>query len=105
MHRNCSAAKKDSEAVGGGHFNNREAAMDQESIVYGCIKDIAPGLGESERVRVNREAMLALPRADEWPFLSQEMFSIPSVEATLQIDVGVDDPGAPQAASVNGGGK
>ena len=45
--------------------------MDQESIVYGCIKDIAPAAAEAERIRVNRDAMLSLPRAEEWPFLSQ----------------------------------
>lgn len=51
--------------------------MDQESIVYGCIKD-ASYLGEnSERKASNRSAMLSLPTADDWPFLSQEMFSIP----------------------------
>src|SRR5690606_23543456 len=55
--------------------------MDQESIVYGCIKDISPAISEAERIRVNREAMLSLPHADEWPFISQEMFSIPCVSA------------------------
>ena len=54
--------------------------MDQESIVYGCIKDVASSLGVPERVRANREAMLSLPHADEWPFISQEMFAIPQVE-------------------------
>lgn len=54
--------------------------MDQESIVYGCIKDNPLLVGELQRVRINREAMLALPHADDWPFLSQEMFSIPQVE-------------------------
>lgn len=54
--------------------------MDQESIVYGCIKDVAQLPSEHQRLRVNREAMLTLPHADDWPFLSQEMFSIPQVE-------------------------
>ena len=54
--------------------------MDQESIVYGCIKDGASRIGNAERIRINREAMLSLPHADEWPFLSQEMFSIPQIE-------------------------
>lgn len=54
--------------------------MDQESIVYGCIKDAAYYYDESERRRVNRQAMLDLPHADEWPFLSQEMFAIPRLE-------------------------
>ncbi len=55
--------------------------MDQESIVYGCIKDSIQGVGYSERIRTNREAMLTLPRADNWPFLCQEMFAIPALDA------------------------
>lgn len=55
--------------------------MDQESIVYGCIKNNLPSLAEAERIRINREAMLSLPHADEWPFLSQEMFAIPQPES------------------------
>ncbi|NIB43707.1 hypothetical protein HBA55_29145 [Pseudomaricurvus alkylphenolicus] len=54
--------------------------MDQESIVYGCIKDVSLVDGESTRRRVNRKAMLALPKADGWPFLCQEMFAIPQIE-------------------------
>ncbi len=54
--------------------------MDQESIVYGCIKNSTYDFGDKEHRRRNREAMLSLPKADEWPFLSQEMFSIPSIE-------------------------
>lgn len=54
--------------------------MDQESIVYGCIKDSAALNEEVERRRNNRRALLDLPRADDWPFLSQEMFSIPSLD-------------------------
>ncbi len=54
--------------------------MDQESIVYGCIKDMAGTVQISERLRANREAMLSLPHADEWPFISQEMFAIPQVD-------------------------
>ncbi len=53
--------------------------MDQESIVYGCIKDARFDLLDSNRIRSNREAMLSLPRADDWPFLCQEMFAIPQV--------------------------
>ncbi|MGD8176702.1 hypothetical protein [Marinimicrobium sp. ARAG 43.8] len=55
--------------------------MDQESIVYGCIKDVAYVPSGDGRLQVNREAMLTLPHADDWPFLSQEMFSIPAVSA------------------------
>jgi hypothetical protein len=55
--------------------------MDQESIVYGCIKDIPEDTHYSERLRTNRAAMLSLPSADEWPFICQEMFSIPQNDA------------------------
>ena len=51
--------------------------MDQESIVYGCIKDIPDNTRYAERTIANREAMLSLPTADEWPFICQEMFAIP----------------------------
>ncbi|TQV78286.1 hypothetical protein FKG94_13815 [Exilibacterium tricleocarpae] len=57
--------------------------MDQESIVYGCIKDAAPCLNDATRRRSNREVMLQLPKADDWPFLCQEMFAIPRPEASL----------------------
>ncbi|WP_049721722.1 hypothetical protein [Gilvimarinus polysaccharolyticus] len=53
--------------------------MDQESIVYGCIKDSIQGVGYADRLRANRDAMLTLPRADSWPFLCQEMFAIPEL--------------------------
>ncbi len=49
--------------------------MDYESLVYGCIIDNCDG--DTQRIKTNREAMLALPSAQEWPFLSQEMFSLP----------------------------
>lgn len=54
--------------------------MDQESIVYGCIKDTRADLLEGDRVKANRSAMLSLPRADDWPFLCQEMFAIPHLQ-------------------------
>ncbi len=54
--------------------------MDQESIVYGCIKDAGYFDNESERRKVNRAAMMALPNAEEWRFLSRDMFSIPMVD-------------------------
>lgn len=57
--------------------------MDQESIVYGCIKDSSYDIGDREHRSRNREAMLSLPKADDWPFLSQEMFAIPRVEGGL----------------------
>jgi hypothetical protein len=54
--------------------------MDQESIVYGCIKDASHYDRDSGRRKVNRQAMLNLPKADGWPFLCQEMFAIPQIE-------------------------
>jgi hypothetical protein len=54
--------------------------MDQESIVYGCIKDASFFELDSTRRKINRQAMLNLPKADGWPFLCQEMFAIPRVE-------------------------
>lgn len=52
-------------------------AFDQESIVYGCIKDYIDDASNAERREVNREAILTLPASDEWPYLSQDMFSVP----------------------------
>lgn len=54
--------------------------MDQESIVYGCIKDSANFATETERRRANRKVMLTLPSADEWPYLCREMFAIPRLQ-------------------------
>jgi len=54
--------------------------MDQESIVYGCIKDAIQYQDDAERRLANRRAILALPKADEWPYLCQEMFSLPRLE-------------------------
>lgn len=54
--------------------------MEQESIVYGCIKDAVQFHNDSERRRINRMAILALPKSDEWPYLCQEMFAIPRIE-------------------------
>jgi hypothetical protein len=52
--------------------------MDQESIVYGCIKDANDYDSTDVGRRVaNRDAMLSLPKADGWPFLCQEMFALP----------------------------
>jgi hypothetical protein len=55
--------------------------MLSESIVYGCIRDMADAR-VPDRQRVNREAMLALPRAESWPVLSREMFSLTDQSGT-----------------------
>ena len=50
-------------------------SMDQESIVYGCIKD-QPG-DEAERdhrYHANATAIAALPEDDGFPLLAREMF-------------------------------
>lgn len=49
--------------------------MQYESLVYGCIIDTNDP--SAERIKANKTAMMALPFAQEWPFLSQEMFSVP----------------------------
>lgn len=54
--------------------------MDQESIVYGCIKDVVDFRNDRSRRECNRQAMLKLPKSEEWPFLSREMFAIPTIE-------------------------
>lgn len=51
--------------------------LDQESIVYGCIRDVPPYRVADERLQNNRDAILQLPPAEDWPFLCQEMFSLP----------------------------
>lgn len=56
--------------------------MDQESIVYGCIKDVTDFQHEKERRETNRQAMLKLPKSEDWPYISREMFAIPQVEIT-----------------------
>ena len=58
--------------------------MDQESIVYGCIKDVI-GVAQSDRRITNRKAMLSLPQADDWPYLSREMFAFPRVEHSADL--------------------
>lgn len=54
--------------------------MNPESIVYGCIKDVTSKYSESVRRRANRSALLALPQVEQWPYLCQEMFSIPELQ-------------------------
>lgn len=56
--------------------------MDQESIVYGCIKDVALYHEQAERRRVNREALLTLPEPAEGLFLTRDMFAIPGPDAS-----------------------
>ena len=57
--------------------------MDQESIVYGCIKDVTAYCSDAERRVVNRQAMLSLPKAEEWPYISCDMFSLPKTKVSV----------------------
>ena len=57
--------------------------MQEESIVYGCIKDTAYGVNSVARISANREAMESLPSADGWPLLSREMFTSSSQLASV----------------------
>jgi hypothetical protein len=52
--------------------------MDQESIVYGVVRDQAFGTQMERRVRRshNRQIIESLPDADGWPFICREMFGI-----------------------------
>lgn len=49
----------------------------QESIVYGCIKDLvfSQEAQTLERRETNRRVMNSLPSAEDWPLLPREMFS------------------------------
>lgn len=56
--------------------------MSQNSIVYGCIKDTSHHRDCVERLQTNRRVISGLPKNDEWPFLSQTMFSLSGFDAT-----------------------
>lgn len=53
--------------------------MDNESVVYGCIKHLPLGSPEqrAQSYGHNRQVIASLPGADGWPFLCREMFSVP----------------------------
>ena len=51
----------------------------EESVVYGCIKDVSNGAARP-RHHANRDAILALPDAEDWPVLNREMFAVPTLE-------------------------
>lgn len=52
-----------------------------ESVVYGCIKNIAVDEVVYHR-RHNRDAMDQLPSAESWSLVNREMFSVPEQQAT-----------------------
>jgi len=49
--------------------------MQEESVVYGCIKDSVYAQDVAARMEVNRTALEALPSIEHWPLLSREMFA------------------------------
>lgn len=56
--------------------------MDQESIVYGVVRDVAYGTQMERRVRRehNRGVIEMLPDADGWPFICREMFGVSGLD-------------------------
>jgi len=66
--------------------------MAQESVVYGCIRDVVftADMEETRRRRENnRRVLLALPSIEGWPLLSREMFAVPP-QALLVDDLHTD---------------
>ena len=55
--------------------------MDKETIVYGCIRDLATRdeAEAFERRRVNRMAIRTLPSSEDFQLLSRDMFSLPTI--------------------------
>lgn len=51
-----------------------------ESVVYGCIKDVAYE-DVAEHRQTNRKAMQALPSVECWSLVNREMFSLPEQQA------------------------
>ncbi len=61
--------------------------MSQESVVYGCIKDVifTSDMDQTRRRRqVNRQVLASLPSVEDWPLIGREMFVLPS--PTLVVD-------------------
>lgn len=67
--------------------------MNQESVVYGCIKDSADN-GVAERRQVNKAALSSLPAAESWPIISREMFSTPETQDEISLHTHVTHFGA-----------
>nr|WP_275973218.1 hypothetical protein [Pseudomonas marianensis] len=66
-----------------------EQPVEQESIVYGSIRDWpAADLDECRRRRAaNRRALGKLPQGEGWPFIGREMFSFCTDEGLYQTQV------------------
>ncbi len=67
--------------------------MNQESIVYGCIKDTAEE-EIAERRRINQAAIESLASAESWPVLSREMFTASSGTGDISFHTDVTHFGA-----------
>ncbi len=66
--------------------------MNQESVVYGCIKDVvytSEGSDLNTHREHNKRVMQSLPSIEDWPLISREMFSAP-VQFTALDDVHTD---------------
>ena len=61
--------------------------MAQESVIYGCIKDVV-FTSDMDQTRLrrhnNRRVLSALPSIEDWPLIGREMFVLPS--ETLVVD-------------------
>jgi hypothetical protein len=68
--------------------------MQNESVVYGCIKDSAYSQSMSLRSEANREALLSLPPAENRPLLSREMFAATDQNADIELHTEVVHFGA-----------
>ncbi|MEX1058025.1 MAG: hypothetical protein WED11_09845, partial [Natronospirillum sp.] len=60
--------------MAGGHV------MDQETLVYGVIRTVSLGdrLEDLAMRQANRNAILGLSTVDEFPYLTQDMFHLPT---------------------------
>lgn len=68
--------------------------MAPESIVYGCIKDGFKAHGDNKWRLHNRRVISRLPAADEWTYLTRDMFSAPPMGVADSFQTGVMHFGA-----------
>jgi len=61
--------------------------LEQESVVYGVIKDSIIAASDEDihkHRQTNLLALKRLPSFDEWPLISREMFSTPKTKPTIE---------------------
>lgn len=61
--------------------------LEQESIVYGVIKDSVITAADEDINKhrdTNLQAIKTLPSFDEWPLIAREMFSAPQKQSTIE---------------------